>query len=153
MEVNYFTILWWFVPHIDMNHPRVHMWLPIVNPVLPPSPLGCPRVLALSALLHASNLHWSSILHMVIYMLQCYSLKSSHPLLLPQRSKVCSLHLCLFCYLVYRVVVAIFLNSIYICINILYWCFSFWINSVCIIGSSFSQLIRTDSNEFFYKAK
>ena len=31
----------------------------------------------LSALLHASNLHWSSILHMVVYMFQCYSLKSS----------------------------------------------------------------------------
>ena len=39
--------------------------------------LGCPRALALSVLLHASNLHWSSILHMVIYMFQCYSLKLS----------------------------------------------------------------------------
>ena len=29
-------------------------------------PLGCPRALALSAPLHASNLHWSSILHMVM---------------------------------------------------------------------------------------
>ena len=28
-------------------------------------PLGCPRALGLSALLHASSLHWSSILHMV----------------------------------------------------------------------------------------
>ena len=33
-----------------------------------PIPLGCPRAPALSALLHASNLHWSSILHMVTYM-------------------------------------------------------------------------------------
>ena len=41
-----------------------------------PIPLGCPRALALSALLHALNLHWSSILHVVIYMFQCYSLKS-----------------------------------------------------------------------------
>ena len=32
----------------------------------------------------ASNLHWSSILHMVIYIFQCYSFKSSHPRLLPQ---------------------------------------------------------------------
>ena len=36
-----------------------------------PIPLGCPRAPALSALLHASNLHWLSILHMVIYMFQC----------------------------------------------------------------------------------
>jgi len=42
-----------------------------------PMPLGCPGALALSALLHASNLYWSSVLHMVIYMFQCYSLKSS----------------------------------------------------------------------------
>ena len=50
---------------------------------VPPVPLGCPRAPALRALLHASNLHWSSILCMVImYMFQCYSLKSP----LPRRS-------------------------------------------------------------------
>ena len=42
-----------------------------------PFPLGCPSAPALSALIHASNLHWSSILHMVVYMFQCYSLKLS----------------------------------------------------------------------------
>ena len=55
-----------------------------------PIPLGCPSAPALSALLHALNLHWSSVLHMVIYTFQCYSLKSSHPHLLPQSPKVCS---------------------------------------------------------------
>ena len=49
-----------------------------------PIPLGYPSALALSALFHASNLDWSSISHMVIYMFQCYSLKSSHPYLLPE---------------------------------------------------------------------
>ena len=50
----------------------------------PPYPisLGCPRAPALGVLLHASNLHWSSILYMVIYMFQYYSLKSSHNLLI-----------------------------------------------------------------------
>ena len=38
-----------------------------------PIPLGCPRALVFSALLLALNLHWSSILRMVIYMFQCYS--------------------------------------------------------------------------------
>ena len=37
----------------------------------------------------------------------------------------------------------------YICINILYWCFSFWLTSLYIIGSSFIHLLRTDSNVFF----
>ena len=49
-----------------------------------PIPQGRPHALALSALLHASNLDWWSVSHMVICMFQCYSLKSSHPHLLPQ---------------------------------------------------------------------
>ena len=77
-----------------------------------PIPLGCPSAPALSALLHALNLDWSFISHIVIYMFQCYSRKSSHPHPLPQSPKVCSLHLCLFCCLAYRVIVTTFLNSI-----------------------------------------
>ena len=91
---------------------------------LPPHPIpqGCPSALALSALFHASNLDWWSISHMVISMLQWFSLKSSHPHLLPQSPKVCSLYLCLFCCLAYRVIVTIFLNSLYICFNIILHC-------------------------------
>ena len=40
-------------------------------------------------------------------MFQCYSLKSSHPPLLPHSPKVCSLHLCLSCCLAYRIVIQI----------------------------------------------
>ena len=36
---------------------------------------------------------------------------------------------------------------------ILYWCFSFWLTSLCIISSSFIHLIRTDSNVFFLMAE
>ena len=50
---------------------------------------------------------------MIVYMFQCHSPKSSHPLPLPQRPKVHSIHLCLFCCLAYRVIVTIFLNSIH----------------------------------------
>ena len=56
-----------------------------------PIPLGHPSAPALSALSHAWNLDWWSILHMVIYTFQCYSLKSSYPRPLPQNPKVCSL--------------------------------------------------------------
>ena len=82
---------------------------------LPPHtiPQGHPSAPALSTLSHASNLDWRSISHMVIYIFQCYSLKSSHLHLLPQSPKVCSLHLCLFCCLAYKVIITIFLNSIY----------------------------------------
>ena len=114
---------------------------------LPPHPIpqGNPSAPALSALSHASNLNWRSISHMLTYMFQSYSLKSSHPYLL-QGPKVCSLSLCLFCCLAYRVIITIFLNSIYV--SILYWCFSSWLTSRC-ISSSFIHPIRTDSNVFF----
>ena len=131
-------------------------------------------------------------------MFQCHSPKSSHPLPLQQSSKDCSLHLCLFCCLAYRVIVTIVLNSIYMhlvqfssvaqsCLTlcdpmnrstpglplhhqlpeftqthvhqvsdviqpshplsspsppILYWCFSFWLTSLCIIGLHFSFAVN-----------
>ena len=73
-----------------------------------PIPQGHPSAPALSTLLDALNLGWWSISYMVIYMFQCYSLKSSHPYLPPQSPKVCSLHLCLFHCLAYRVIITIF---------------------------------------------
>ena len=48
-------------------------------------------------------------------MFQCYSLRSFHPCLLPQSLKVYYTHLCLFFCPAYRVIVTIFLNSIYMC--------------------------------------
>ena len=80
-----------------------------------PIPLGYPGAPALGALLHALNLHWSSVLHMVIYMFQCYSLKLCQPYLLPQSPEVCSLHLRLSCCPAYRIIITVFLNSIYMC--------------------------------------
>ena len=68
-------------------------WIPTH---LPPYliPLGCPRTLTLSTQLHALNLHWSSLLHMAIYMFQWYSLKSSYPHLLLRVQKSI-LYICL----------------------------------------------------------
>jgi len=78
-----------------------------------PVPLGCPRALTLSALLHPLNSHWSSILHMVMYMFQCCSLQSSQPHFLPLNPQVCSSHLCFLCCPAYRIISNIFLNYIY----------------------------------------
>ena len=134
----------------------IHVF-PILN--TPPTSLPIPslRVIPVhqprATLSYALNLDWWSVSHMIINVFQCYSLKSSHPCLLPQSPKVCFLHLCLFCCLVYRVIFTIFLNSIYICISILYWCFSFRLTSLCVMGSSFIHLIRIDSNAFFLMAE
>ena len=134
-----------------MNQPWVYMCPPSRTPLPPPSPSHP------SGLSQCTSFEYpvSCIkVGLVIYfthgnMLQCYSLQSSHPRLLPQRPKVCSLHVSLFCCLTYWVIITIFLNSIHKCINILYWCFSFQLTSLCIIGSSFIHLIKTDSNAFF----
>ena len=49
-------------------------------------------------------------------MFRCCSLETSHPRLLPQSLKDCSINLCLFFFCsAYRVIINIFLNSIYMC--------------------------------------
>ena len=112
----YFTILYWFcrtltwISHGDTCVPQPE---PPSHLLPHPLPLGNPSAPAPRALYHASNLDWRFISHMIIYMFQCHSPKSFHPRPLPQSPKDCSIHLCLFCCLAYRVIVTIFLNSIY----------------------------------------
>ena len=114
----YFKILYWFCHTLTWIHHRC-AWVPNPEPPshLPPHniSLGHPRAPAPSILYPASNLDWQFISYMILYMFQCHSPKSSHPLPLPQGPKVCSRHLCLFCCLAYRVIITIFLNTIYMC--------------------------------------
>ena len=86
---------------------------------------------------------------------QCYSLKLSFCCLLPLSTKVCSLHLCLFCCPACRIIGIVFQNSIYIYgINIhIYLSFSFRLASLCTIGSEFIHLIRTDSSALLFIAE
>ena len=130
----------------------VHVF-PILNPH--PIPQGHPSAPALSTLSHASNLDWRSVSHMIIYMFQCHSLRSSHSHLLPQSPKDCCIHLCLFFCLTYRAIVTVFLNSIYMCeyTILVFWCFPFCLTSPCIRGSNFIHLNRTDSNVLFLMAQ
>ena len=92
----------------------IHMF-PILNTPPHTIPLGHPSAPAPSILYPALNLDWRFISYMILYMFKCNSPKSSHPLSLPQSAKDYSIHLCLFCCLVYRVIIVIFLNSIYMC--------------------------------------
>ena len=150
-----FTILYWFCHTSTWIHHRcTHVPNPEPPSHLPPRtiPLGHSSAPAPSILYHASNLDWRFVSHMIFYMFQCHSPKSSHPCPLPQSPKDCSIHLCLFCCLAYRVIVTIFLNSIYMCYYTILVVF-FWLTSLCIIGSSFIHLIRTDSNVFFLMAE
>ena len=123
MDANYFTILYWFchtftwichgctcVPHPEPPSHLLPHPIPLVHPSAP----------APSTLYHASNLDWRFVSYMILYIFKCHSPKSSHAHPLPQSPKDCSIHLCLFCCLAYRVIITIFLNSIYIYISILY---------------------------------
>ena len=104
------------LPNIEMNPPQVYMCSPSWTLLpLPPHtiPLGRPSAPAPSTQYRTSNLDWQLVSYMIFYMFQCHSPKSSHPLPLPQSPKDYSIHQCLFCCLVHRVIVTIFLNSIY----------------------------------------
>ena len=97
MEVNYFTILYWFCHTSTWIHHR-YTRVPHPEPPshLPPRTifLGHPSAPAPSILYHAPNLDWRFISYMILNMFQCHSPKSTHPLPLPQSPKDCSIHLC-----------------------------------------------------------
>ena len=70
--------------------------------------LGHPHAPAPSMLYPVSDIDWRFDSYMIVYMLECHSPISSDPLPLPLSPKVRYTHLCLFCCLAYRVVIAIF---------------------------------------------
>ena len=151
----YFTTLYWFCHTLTWIH---HGCICVPHPEPPsqllphPIPLGHPSAPAPSILYHASNLNWRFISNMIIYMFQCHSPLSSHPRPLPQSPKDCSISVSLLLSRIkgYRYHLSKF--HIYV-VSILYWCFSFWLTSLCIIGSSFIHLVKTDSNVFFLMAE
>ena len=105
------TILYWFC-HISTG---IHVFS-ILNP--PPSSLPVPSFWVIpvhqpqaSCILHRT---WTGDSFLIWYYTCFNAILPNHPPLpLPQSPKDCSIHQCLFCCLVYRVIVTIFLNSIY----------------------------------------
>ena len=117
MEVNYFTILYWFC-HTStwICHRYTRVPHPERPSLLPPCtiPLGHLSSPAPSIQYHASNLDWRFVSYMILYMFQCHSPKSSHPLPLPQSPKDCSIRLGLFCCLAYRVIINYYFSKFHI---------------------------------------
>ena len=115
MEANYFTILYSFAIHQHESAMGVHVF-PILNPLPPPSPYhpsGSPQCTnpkhPVSCIEPGLAIHFTyDIIHVSMPFSQIIL-----PLPSPQSAKDCSIHLCLFCCLAYRVVVTVFLNSIY----------------------------------------
>ena len=164
-------MLWWFLLYINMNQPQIYMcsptsWTRLHLPSLShPSGLsqstgfGCSAScieLVLVIYFTYANVHVSMLFSQII-----------PPSLSPLSPKFCSLYECPLCCPACRTVSTIFLNSIYIYIyiymymyvyiyiyiNILYLSFFFWLTSLCVIGSRFIHLIRTESNAFLFIAE
>ena len=104
-----------FAIHWHESAMDVHVFPILIPPPSPSHPSGSSQCTSPEHLSHASNLGWWSVSPLIVYLFQCCSLWTSHPHLLPQSPKVCSVHLCLFFCFAYRVIVTIFLNSIYMC--------------------------------------
>ena len=113
----YFTILYWFchtstcIHHgcTRVPHPEPTSHLPPI-PSLWVIPVHQPQA---SCVLHRT---WTGNSFLIWYYTCFNAILPNHPPLpLPQSPKDCSIHQCLFCCLVYRIIVTIFLNSIYMC--------------------------------------
>ena len=82
-----FTILYWFCQISKwIRHRYTCVPHPELSSLLPPHtiPLGHPSAPAPSIQYRASNLDWRLISYMILYMFQCHSPTSSHPLPLPE---------------------------------------------------------------------
>ena len=156
MEANYPTILWWSLPYIDMSQPQVYMCLPSWIPFPPPSPshpsglsqctsferpVSCIK-LGLVIYFTYGNIHVSMLFSQIT--------PPSHS---PTESKS-----------LFFISVSLLLSHIqgrhyrlskfhiYALIHYI-GALLLWLTSLCIIGSSFIQLIRMDSNAFFLIAE
>ena len=89
--LSFFTILYWFC-HTStwIRHRYTHVPHPEHSSLFPPHtiPLGHLSAPAPSILYPASNLDWRFISYMILYMFQCHSPKSSHPLPLPESKRL-----------------------------------------------------------------
>ena len=154
----YFILLYRTVlvlPYIDMNPPQVYMRSQTWTPLPPPSPqhlsgsspCTSPKH-AVSCIRHRLEIRF---LHDSIHVSMPFS-QIIPPSPSPPESKT-----------LFYTSVSLFLSRIQgyryhlskFHIYVLAYCigFSFWLTSLCIIGSSFIHLIRTDSNVFFLTAE
>ena len=144
------------LPYTNMNLPKVYTCSPSWIPLPPPSPYHPSQSSECTSPKHLVSCIKSGLAICFIYYIIHASMPFSQtipPSPSPTESKR------LFYTSVFLLLSRIqgyhhHLSKFHIlCVSILYWCFSFWLTSLCIIGSSFIHLIRTDSNVFFLMAE
>ena len=141
------------LPYINMHPPQVYTCSPSWTPLPPPSlshPSGSSQ--CTSPKLLVSCIKPGLAIRFLYY--TCFNaILPNHPPRLSHKVQKTVLYICVSFAVSHTGLLLPSFWIPYICISILYWCFSFWLTSLCIISSSFIYLIRTDSNVFFLMAE
>ena len=103
-----------FAKHQHASAMGIHVF-PILNP--PPTSLPIQSLWVIPVHQPQASCIRHRLLYDIIHVLMPFS-QIIPPVPLPQSPKDCSIHLCLFCCLAYRVVVTIFLYSVYIILSL-----------------------------------
>ena len=93
----------------------VCIYMYLLPPIPHPTPPRSSQSARLGSLCYTAASHWLSILSMVLYMCQCYSLNSSHPLLAPLCLQVHPLYLHLYSSPANRLISTVFLDPMHAC--------------------------------------
>ena len=117
--IYYYYLLYSIVlvlPYMNMNPPRVYLCSPSWTPLPPPSPYHPSGSSQCSGPKHPVSCIEPGLVIHFLYDITHISMPFSQIIQSspsPTESKDCSIHLCVFCSLAYRVIITVFLNSIY----------------------------------------
>ena len=143
-----------FAVHSHESAMGVHVF-PILNP--PPTSLHIPSLWVIpvhqpqaSCILHRN---WTGNSFLIWYYTCFNAILPNHPPSLSHKVQKTVLCICVSFAVLHTGLSLPSFQIPYICVTILYWCFSFWFTSLCVLGPSFIHLIRTDSNVFFLMAE
>ena len=118
LEANYFTILQWFLPYIDMNQPWIYMCSLSLSPLLPPSPSHpsgssqCTTPRALVSCIQPGLVICFTLDSILVSMLFSQNIPPSPSPIESKSLFYTSVSLFLSCI---QIIITIFLNSIYMC--------------------------------------
>ena len=129
------------MPYIDLNLPWVYTCSPSWTPLPPPyssHPSGSSQCTSpehpVSCIEPGLAIRFTYIIHV--------SMLFSHIIALSHRVQKTAVYLCVSFAVLHTGLSLPSFEIPYICNSIIYWCFSFWLISLCIIGSSLVSSVK-----------